>query len=246
MTTTHAQPSCDQGFTLVELLVAMVISLIVLFATLQSLDAFSSQASHQTKVTDANAQVRTTMDRAVRDLRGAAAITRASATDLVYTVDDPAGRRTERVCLSAANALYGASIASAATPATACGTLRLGWSGGKIAMLNSSTATAFNSDSDNRQGCRAHVQAGGVRDRGHDPGNAAYGSAPACTLSPSRRDGASVPAARRTTALARRVLRVVRAPLTASRFANICRATWCRSRTARASWSPSMAVRLRG
>lgn len=60
----------EDGFTLVELLVAMSISLIVLFATLQSLDLFSSNAASQTRVTDANDQARMTMDRIVRDLAG--------------------------------------------------------------------------------------------------------------------------------------------------------------------------------
>ena len=56
-TVTDFRPG-EEGFTLVELLVAMTLSLIVLFATLQSFDVFTSNASQQTRATDANDQVR--------------------------------------------------------------------------------------------------------------------------------------------------------------------------------------------
>ena len=55
----------ERGFTLVELLVAMTMSILILFGILNTLDNFSSNAARQTRVTDANDQVRKAMDRIV-------------------------------------------------------------------------------------------------------------------------------------------------------------------------------------
>lgn len=132
----------EAGFTLVEMLVTMTIAVVVLLATLFSLDTFSSNAAHQTRVTDANDQVRTTMDRTVADLRGASVIVRADATDLVYSVAEPAGVRTERLCVAYGD-LYGASAVTSTAPAPpseACS------SGSKIASLRSTAQTAFSYD----------------------------------------------------------------------------------------------------
>jgi prepilin-type N-terminal cleavage/methylation domain-containing protein len=128
----------EDGFTLIELLVGMVISLILLLATLQSFDLFTRTAAHQTRVTDANDQVRFTMDRTVSDLRGASVITNAAATDLTYTVAEPAGLRTVRLCLASGD-LYRSSTVAPATPPAACS------AGTKIAALKS-TNTAFTYD----------------------------------------------------------------------------------------------------
>ena len=136
----------EDGFALVELLTAISISLIVLLATLQSLDLFTSNAAQQTRVTDANDQVRTTMDRLTRDMRGAAAITRATPNDLVYTVPvttSPVttGIRTERLCVDSTTLRATSSVAaSATTPAPAC-------TGTKLATLRSATETPFTYDS---------------------------------------------------------------------------------------------------
>ena len=140
MTTSDHIRHGDDGFTLVELLVGITISLIVMLATLTSLDAFSSNASRQTRVTDANGQVRTIMDRAVSDLRGASLILTAQATDLAYAVPvSETTARVERLCLSG-NELYGDSDVTAPTaPSSACNT------GTKIATLKS-TQTAFTYD----------------------------------------------------------------------------------------------------
>jgi prepilin-type N-terminal cleavage/methylation domain-containing protein len=142
MTSATQLRTSEDGFTLVELLVAIMISMIVLLATLQSLDLFSNTAATQTRLTDANAQVRNTMDRTVDDLRGASSILRASATDLVYAV--PAGStttRVERLCLSSGY-LYGSSSpgATATVPAGACST------GTKLGTLKSTASTAFTYD----------------------------------------------------------------------------------------------------
>lgn len=128
----------EDGFTLVELLVAMVISLILLLATLQSFDLFTRTAAHQTRVTDANDQVRSTMDRTVSDLRGAAVITNAGATDLSYTVPETAGTRTERLCIASGD-LYRSSTIAPATPPASCSAAT------KVATLKS-TNTAFTYD----------------------------------------------------------------------------------------------------
>ncbi len=131
----------EDGFTLVELLVAMTISTIVLFATLYSLDQFSTSAAQQTELTDANQQVRERMDSAVRDLRGASGILTATASDLVYTVPDPAGTRVQRLCVDTGE-LYGTSTvtASPAVPVAACS------SGTRLATLRSTANTAFSYD----------------------------------------------------------------------------------------------------
>ena len=133
----------DDGFTLVELLVGITISLIVLLATLTSLDAFSSNASHQTRVTDANGQVRQVMDRTVSDLRGASLILKAEERDLAYAVPvTSTTTRVERLCVDSSE-LYGSASADDATPTAptaACS------AGTKIATLKSTTGTAFTYD----------------------------------------------------------------------------------------------------
>ena len=131
----------EDGFTLIELLVAMTVSLVVLFAVLQSFDLFTSNAAHQTRLTDANDQVRRTMDGTVRDLRGASQIVRADPADLVYTVPETAGVRTERICVQSGD-LYGSTVTAAAVtiPTGPC-------SGGtRLAQLRSTASTAFTYD----------------------------------------------------------------------------------------------------
>lgn len=132
----------EDGFTLVELLVAITLSMVVLLATLQSFDLFTSNAAHQTRVTDANDQVRSTMDRVVRDLRGASAIVRAESTDLVYHVPEPAGVRTERLCVSSGQ-LYGRRTLAATGPSAPTEDCS---SGTRLATLKSTASTAFTYD----------------------------------------------------------------------------------------------------
>jgi|GEM_PF-2134541 len=132
----------EDGFTLIELLVAMTITVILMLATFQTLDVFSSNAVQQTRVTDANDQVRSTMDHAVADLRGASVILRASATDLVYAVPKtPTANRIERLCVS--GDLYRSSTVTSGTPVapgSACN------SGTKVALLTSTASTGFTYD----------------------------------------------------------------------------------------------------
>jgi type II secretory pathway pseudopilin PulG len=143
-------PAGEDGYSVVEMLVAMTISIIVLLATLQSLDVFTTSAARQTRQTDANDQVRSTTDRVVGDLRGASAILRAAATDLVYAVPATStSTRVERLCVDTTGTgssmrtdLYTSSTvtASPAVPTAACS------AGTRIANLQSAANTAFTYD----------------------------------------------------------------------------------------------------
>lgn len=87
------------GFTLVELLVAMVTSLIVFGATLTILETYLRQSSAATKRLDAQDQARLAVDRIVRDLRNVSSplttpklLERATPYDVVFqTVGSPSG-----------------------------------------------------------------------------------------------------------------------------------------------------------
>jgi prepilin-type N-terminal cleavage/methylation domain-containing protein len=152
----------DDGFTLVELLVAMVLSLVVLLATLTSLDLFTKTAGGQTRTTDANTQVRAAMDRAVTDLRGAAQIRIAQGTDLVYSVTETTGTRTERLCLSSALLLYRASSTTTTTATSACGSPDPGWTVVRLSALPASSATAFTYDGASSAATPATVKSVGL------------------------------------------------------------------------------------
>lgn len=152
----------EDGFTLVELLAAMAISLLVLFATLESFDAFSSNAAQQTRVTDANDQVRSAMDRTVGDLRGASAILRASSNDLVYAVPQTSSTTSvKRLCVDGGDGdLYGSSSTVSGTPAApsaACST------GTRIASLRSAPGTAFTYDGASSSAAPALVKNVGLK-----------------------------------------------------------------------------------
>jgi prepilin-type N-terminal cleavage/methylation domain-containing protein len=133
----------EDGFTLIELMIAMTLSLVVLFAVLTSLEAFTRQTAQQTRVTDADEQVRQTMDRTVTDLRGASVLLNAGATNLSYYVPESTGFRTNRLCLSS-NQLYRTSTTSATAPTSApSGSCSAGT---KVATLKSTSSTAFTYD----------------------------------------------------------------------------------------------------
>lgn len=138
----HAsRPSSEAGFTLVEMLAAVSLSVIVLLATLTTLDGFSNSAARQTRITDANDQVRRFMDRVVSDLRQAASITVASPANLVYTVRDSATQtRTERICRNAANELWRTSVTTAVTFTSSCPTP--GTPASKITELKAASSAA--------------------------------------------------------------------------------------------------------
>jgi len=87
------------GFTLVELLVAMTMSLVVFGATLTILDSYLRQSSAATKRLDAQDRARLAVDRIVRDLRNVSSplttpklLERATPYDVVFqTVGTPSG-----------------------------------------------------------------------------------------------------------------------------------------------------------
>ena len=89
----------QDGFTLVELLVAMVASLVVFGATLTILDSYMRQSADAAKRFDAQDQARLAVDRIVRDLRNVSSplatpklLERATPYDLVFqTIGTPSG-----------------------------------------------------------------------------------------------------------------------------------------------------------
>lgn len=132
----------QDGFTLIELLVAMSLSIVILIATLNAFDVFSSNAAQQQRTTAANDQARLTMDRVVRDMRGASTILTAAPGDLAYAVPEPTGFRTERLCVSGATLYASTTTGTAApvAPSAACA------SGGRISQLTLDGGTAFTYD----------------------------------------------------------------------------------------------------
>ena len=140
----HARGPDQAGFTLIELLVAMVISTLVLLATFKTLDTFVGENARQDRQTTSDEQVRASMDRAVRDLRGAGVLLRAQPTDLVYTVAESGGSRVERLCIEN-GVLYSTTTTTTSTPAappstTACST------GTRLSLLDATSTTAFTYD----------------------------------------------------------------------------------------------------
>lgn len=145
MSTITSIRRAEDGFTLAELIVAMGISLVVLFATLQSFDVFASNAAQQTRATDANDRVRAVMDDTVRDLRGASSIVVAEASNLIYAVPHSGGLvRTERICVSSVDSdLYGFTTVAASSPAAPYPDCNAGT---RLARLKSTASTAFTYD----------------------------------------------------------------------------------------------------
>jgi prepilin-type N-terminal cleavage/methylation domain-containing protein len=133
----------EDGFTLIELLVVIVISMVVMFATLQTLDGFSSNAARQTRLMDANDQARLVMDRLVHDLRQASAVTRAGANDIVYAVSDsPTVTRYARICIDGSGDLWSSQSTTSSSPGTSCPTGATGWSGARLTTRASANTTA--------------------------------------------------------------------------------------------------------
>ncbi|MBS1870852.1 MAG: prepilin-type N-terminal cleavage/methylation domain-containing protein [Actinobacteria bacterium] len=89
----------QEGFTLVELLVAMTMSLVVFCATLSILDSYLHQSSAAGKRLDAQDRARLAVDRIVRDLRNVSSplttpklLERATPNDVVFqTIGTPSG-----------------------------------------------------------------------------------------------------------------------------------------------------------
>jgi prepilin-type N-terminal cleavage/methylation domain-containing protein len=98
--------SDERGMTLPEILVAMTIMLIVMFATLTSFDAFGRRQTINNRQTDAVERVRLVGDRVAKQLRNLASptnssggtIERAEANDIIFQTFEPTKRRV-RYCL---------------------------------------------------------------------------------------------------------------------------------------------------
>lgn len=95
----------QDGFTLMELLVAMTISLVVFGAALTLLDSYLRQSSAATKRLDAQDRARIAVDRIVRDLRNVSSplttpklLERATPYDVVFqTIGTPSGSNVSGV-----------------------------------------------------------------------------------------------------------------------------------------------------
>lgn len=131
----------EEGSMLVDLLVATVIMLIVIGATLNALDTFGSTATRNGKYVDAAEQARSAMDAIARQARNATAyqtsssaggvsILRADPADFVFKAVDPNSApsssntfsvQTLRYCLKTSTGeLWRQRRADSAMPAAAC------------------------------------------------------------------------------------------------------------------------------
>lgn len=137
-----------EGFTLVELLLASTLMLIVLFATLMTMDGFIKNNARTTKQVTSIDNARNAMSRLTRDLRDATAatpnagpgegvISRAGSQDLVMRRIDPVvatsganvtGAHTVRWCLEPVKKwLYRLTAGGIATPPADCPGDVTGW-----------------------------------------------------------------------------------------------------------------------
>jgi type II secretory pathway component PulJ len=131
----------DDGFTVVELTLAMALMIVVMSATLSVLDIFASTTQRNRTLASEVDDARIAMDQLAHELRNATAYTttanpsqgallRASAFDIVIKEVDPVGSSTSanqyavesvRYCLdTTGNVLYRQTTSGAVTPTTAC------------------------------------------------------------------------------------------------------------------------------
>jgi len=122
MTTRLGQPQSEDGFTLVESLIAAVLMIVVLGATLTALTSFQRSTQTNQRQNDGQEQARRTLDLVARDLRNLAspvlerpeAIDRNEALDLIVQSEGSGtgvslnARNTMRVrfCLAPGGLLY--------------------------------------------------------------------------------------------------------------------------------------------
>ncbi|MFP5361954.1 MAG: type II secretion system protein J [Thermoleophilia bacterium] len=132
----------ERGYSLPEVMIAMVLMLIILGATLTSLDAFRSNQKLDERRTEAQERVRRSVDRLERQLRNLAtpaanvkSIYRAQANDLVFQTADPQ-KRWVRYCTNPADPLiasgggrlwFGVSNIVSDTPPTTTACPGTGW-----------------------------------------------------------------------------------------------------------------------
>jgi type II secretory pathway pseudopilin PulG len=161
--------AAEDGFTLIEVLVAMTVSIIVLLATLGALDAFNSGVAANNRLTDATDQARRQVATMVSVLRDAGAptpvtgsapatVVQAGVNDIVFLSTSWPGdsgtgvssNHVERYCLDTTarkvwfNGLK-SGTAGSATPGAACPSTASGWTSSLVAsnVLNSAADPLF-------------------------------------------------------------------------------------------------------
>ena len=133
----------EDGFSLPEVLIAMTIMLVIMFATLSSLDSFRGRQSVDQRRAETQESLRRGIDHLQRQLRNLAtpqpdvkSIYRAQAMDLVFQTADPQ-KRWVRYCVNpsdpliaagGASAWYGVSNVVSSTPPTTTACPGAGWS----------------------------------------------------------------------------------------------------------------------
>ncbi len=160
---------CEDGFSLAELVVAMTLSLIVLFAVLGAFDAFNGGVAANNRLTAAQDTARREVAAMVRILRDAGApapasgtqpttVVQAGANDLVFLSTSwpgesgagTTGNHVERLCLDSTtrtlwfNGLR-AGTAGSATPGSACPSQASGWTSRVVArdVVNTAAQPIF-------------------------------------------------------------------------------------------------------
>lgn len=159
----------EDGFTLVELLVAMTLSLIVLFAVLGAFDAFNGGVAANNRLTGAEDTARREVAAMVRLLRDAGApapvsgtqpttVVQAGGNDLVFLSTSWPGEsgvgatadHVERYCLDTASRTLWfdglrAGTAGSATPGSACPSQASGWTSRVVAgdVVNTAALPLF-------------------------------------------------------------------------------------------------------
>jgi prepilin-type N-terminal cleavage/methylation domain-containing protein len=161
--------AADAGFTLVEVLVAMTVSLVVILASLMTLDAFTASSSEQTRSTTANDQIRNAVDQLVNDLRSSSTLLRAGSDDLVWsTALTATSTRTRRICRSTSGngVVYRSESTTSTDPGVPCtATGSAGWTVariGTVASSNSASTGLFSYDGATSSATPATVKAVGL------------------------------------------------------------------------------------
>jgi prepilin-type N-terminal cleavage/methylation domain-containing protein len=163
------RPAAEDGFSLIELLVAMMVSVIVLLATLGALDAFNNGVAVNNRLTEASDTARREVAEMVRVLRDGGApaplsgnqpptVIQAGANDLVFLSRSWPGEsgigstsnHVERYCVNTTTRTlwFGglkAGTSGSATPGAACPSTASGWTNRAIAsdVLNSVADPVF-------------------------------------------------------------------------------------------------------
>jgi prepilin-type N-terminal cleavage/methylation domain-containing protein len=161
--------AAEDGFTLTELLVTMTISVVVLLATLGTLDAFNSGVAENNRLTDATDTARRQVASMVGLLRDAGAptpvtgaqpatILQAGVNDLVFLSRSWPGEsgvgatanHVERFCLNTTTRTLWfdglkAGTSGSATPGSACPSTASGWTSRVVAsnVLNTAANPLF-------------------------------------------------------------------------------------------------------